>query len=488
MNLRLLPALLAIAAVKFAVLLLDPNPRFFLWDSVTYLQGAVGGALPRDRSFVYSLLIEAIAVPLHSLHALVIVQTIAGIVSALIVYLILRLFLGVRFALALIAALAFELGPCQLFYERMVMAEAFGGMIWLGFVALALAYMRDGATRWLPLVALTGILAVSFRLNGTAVVVLVSAGLPLLRTWLVRRPSRTNGARAAERRRLVLQLAIAIACTLVTHAGYRQIVAHVAHTRPGYIGTEGLFLLGFVAPAVEERDFAGTGCSPDVLSHLRRPLEDSRNREYQLWGDGGLWAAMQAQCPKPEEAAGVVAHRAFERIPRRILPMALATAAQYFDDAEATWRMNSDLGRKGMLPLELINITDRYFGFDVRAIAFNDTPTSLWFEHSRWWLTSCFLLSPLIALWLAWRTRRDGNAGEARLLALILIGLFVSQFLLSPVIAFRYLHPFPPLVILCLTAIVARSLARGAPLPLGSMPHPATPHRPIITPTAGLRH
>jgi hypothetical protein len=132
--------------------------------------------------------------------------------------------------------------------------------------------------------------------------------------------------------------------------------------------------------------------------------------------------------------------------------MALATAAQYFDDAEATWRMNSDLGRKGMLPLELIGIADRYFAFDVRSIAFTDTPTSLWFERSRWWLTSCFLLSPLVALWLAWRMRRNGNAGAARLLALILFGLFCSQFLLSPVIAFRYLHPFPPLVILSLAA------------------------------------
>jgi len=73
--------------------------------------------------------------------------------------------------------------------------------------------------------------------------------------------------------------------------------------------------------------------------------------------------------------------------------------------------MNSDLGRKGMLPLELIDITSKYFGFDVRSIAFTDTLTSVWFEHSRWWLTGCFLLAPFFAVALLWRMRRDPDAG-----------------------------------------------------------------------------
>jgi len=446
----MLPALLAIVAVKALVLVLDANPRFFLWDSVTYLQGAIGGPLPRDRSFLYSLLINAIAVPTHSMLALVIAQTLAGAVGALLIYLILRKFLDVRFGVALAAALLFAVEPSQLFYERMVMAEAFGSVLWLGFVALALAYMRDGRTFWLPVVALVGILAVSFRLNGTAVIVVVSSLLPLLRVWFRR------DAPAVDVRKFALQFGLAIACALVAHVGYRHIVADVAHTKPGYIGTEGLFMLGFVAPAIEQKDFRDTGCDADVLTGLGRSLHDPRTREYQLWGDHGLWAAMQHRCPQPEAAADIVAHRAWARIPAKVLPMGFTTTAQYFDDTEATWRMNSDLGRKGMLPLELIDITSKYFGFDVRSIAFTDTLTSVWFEHSRWWLTGCFLLAPFLAIVLLWRLRRDADAGAARLLALMLIGLFLSQFLLSPVIVFRYLHPFPPMMILCATAILAR--------------------------------
>lgn len=450
-RLQLLPTLLAIVAAKALILILDANPRFFLWDSVTYLQGAVGGPLPRDRSFLYSLLIEAVAVPAHSLPVLVAVQTLAGAVSALLVYLILRAFLNVRFGIALAAALLFAIEPAQLFYERMVMAEAFGGMIWLTFIALALVYVRDGRAFWLPLVAFAGILAVSFRLNGTAVVLLVSSSLPLLRAWFQPCALRTAGLR-----QLAQHLGLAVACTLVTHVGYRHIVAEVAHTKPGYIGTEGLFMLGFVAPAVEQKDFRDTGCSADVLTKLGRPLQDSRTREYQLWGESGLWAAIQRECPRPEAAADIVARRASGRMFGKAVPMAFTTVAQYFDDTEATWRMNSDLGRKGMLPLELINITAHFFSFDVRPIAFNDTLTSVWFEHSRWWLTGCFLLAPIFAFALLWRLRRDADAAPARLLALILFGSFCTQFLLSPVIVFRYLHPFPPLVILCAAAMLAR--------------------------------
>jgi hypothetical protein len=469
--LRLIPALLVLIAIKLAVLIADPAPRFFLWDSVTYLQGAIGGPLPRDRSFLYSFVIAATAVPAHSLLALVIAQTLAGVVGALLLYLMLRVFFSVRFGLALAAAMALALGPSQLFYERMVMAEAIGGMLWFGFIALALAYLRDGRARWLPLLALCGICAVAFRLNATIVVVLVSAALPLLRRWFTPRSLRVEDS-ADGRRRLALHLGIALACTLVCHVGYRHIVARVAHTEPGYIGTEGLFTLGYVAPAVEEKDFRGTGCQPDLLTRIDRPLADARTREYQLWGASGLWAQMQRYCPNPEAAADTVAQRAFRRIGPYVLPMAFATVARYFDNDDATWRMNSDLGRKGMLPLELIQSAKKYFDLDVKPIAFTNTLTSVWFEHSRWWLTGCFLLSPLFAVWLTWRTR-DGTAAAARLLALVVVGLFLIQFLLSPVIVFRYLHPFPPLVIACLAAMFGRVQSR---------PQPARADRDIVGP------
>jgi hypothetical protein len=450
---------LAIAAVKLLLLVIDSSPRFFLWDSVTYLRGAVEGVLPRDRSFMYSLLIRAVAVPVHSLQALVVAQTLAGIGSALLVYVVLRRFLAVRYGFALIATLLVAIEPGQLFYEHMVMAEAFGSVIWLGFVALILAYVRDGRTFWLPAIALAGIAAIAFRLNGTATVLLIGPCLPLWRAWFLRKSAETGAAWPAYRRHIATQLVVAVTCTLIAHVGYRHIVGSIAHTEPGYIGTEGLFQLGYLAPVVTEKDFNGTGCDPDLLQHVELELSDPRNREGQLWRDGGLWSVMQRECPQPEAAADVVASRALIRIPASILPMALTTAAQYFDSAVAQWRMDSDLGRKGTLPVELIDLAKTQFSLDVHPIAFTDTLTSLWFAHSRWWFTACFFLCPVGALWLVLRRRRDASAACAKSVALIMLGLFFSQFLFSPIIAFRYLHPFPPLLILCAAAILERYAA-----------------------------
>lgn len=445
-------ALGAIVALKLALLLLDSMPRFFLWDSVTYLQGALGGPLPRDRSFLYSFLIRLFAVSTHSLYALVIAQTAAGATSAWLVYAMLRRSLEASHRAALIAALLVALAPSQLFYEHMLMAEAFGGLLWIGFLFAVLEYMRDGRMRWLLAVVLLGILTISFRLNGTAVIVLTGLLLPLLRALWTRKlaaDERPGPHRAA----LAGQFALALLATFALHIGYRHIVAEVAHTPPGYIGTEGLFLLGYVAPAVRADDFRGTGCRDDVLQDVKADIHDPHNRERQLWGDNGLWHAMQQACPQAEAAATTVAHRAFHRIGPYVLPMAFSTEAQYLDDAEATWRMDSDLGRKGMLPLELIEPVKRVFGMNIDANAFTDSLTLLAFKHSRWPLTALFFACPLLGIALLLQAGRLRQAPGARVLGLIMLGMFVCQFLLSPIISFRYLHPFPPLDVLALAAL-----------------------------------
>ena len=446
-----LTAILAIGAVKLLLLLVDPNPRFFLWDSVTYLQGALGGALPRDRSFLYSFLIHAFAVPAHSLHALVIAQTIAGALTALLVYAMLRSGLQRAQRVALAGALLIAIAPSQLFYEHMLMAEAFGGLLWIAFLAVLLAYLNSGRTALVALVVLCGILTIAFRLNGTAVILLAGLSLPLLRAWWV--PAQEP--RALRWQRIGAQLALAAACTVVLHVGYRHIVAAVAHTQPGYIGTEGLFLMGYVAPAIRPEDFRTTGCADDVLNKVKYDPVDPHNRERELWSEGGLWSVMQRACPQPEKAATHVAHRAFERIGPYLLPMAFSTQAQYFDEQESIWRMQADMGLKGQLPLELINPVRDNFFLDVAGLTYTPTLSSVWFEHSRWWLTACFFLSPLLAIALYVRAVRTRDMPGAKMFAIVLFSLFVTQFLLSPIISFRYLHPFPPLFVLCAAALLA---------------------------------
>ncbi len=450
------PVVFAIIAVKTLILMVDPNPKFFLWDSVTYLQGGLDGTLPRDRSFLYSLLIGAIAVPAHSLHALVIAQSVVGATSAFLVFVILRQLLDIDYGIAFIAAMLVAVDPSQLFYERMVMAETLGSATWLTFIALALSYCRDGRAFWLPLTALAGILAVAFRLNGAITIVIVGALLPMWRMMFQSKRTATDGLPTKRYATLALHLLLSLASTGIVHFGYRNLIHVIDHTPPGYIGTQGLFDLGFAAPMVEAVDFDGTGCDPDILQHFSLPLHDSTNREGQLWREDGLWSAMQRECPEPETAAGVVAHRALSKHPWQIVPMAFTTAAQYFDSAEAHWRMESDLGHKGTMPAEIVNPARERFFLEAGPIPWTDTLTSVAFQNSRWWLTVCFFLLLPMSVWLLIRQRYNKTKIAMRGLALIGLCLFLTQFFFSPIICFRYLHPFPALAIMMVAAIFSR--------------------------------
>ena len=112
---------------------------------MTYLS-PLGGELPRDRSSLYSFIIRWIAVPLHSRDALVLAQTVAGVIAAVLVFVIVRKLFLLSFRASLVAALAVCLLPNELFYERMVMAESFGGLLLLTFAGELLA-MREAVRR-----------------------------------------------------------------------------------------------------------------------------------------------------------------------------------------------------------------------------------------------------------------------------------------------------------------------------------------------------
>jgi hypothetical protein len=437
--------LLGVLAVKLVVLALDPDPRFFLGDSAAYVRSAVDLWVPRDRSFTYGLLIRLTAVLPGSLHGLVLAQTAAGVASALLAFAIARVQFGTRATVAGAAALLVALEPAQLFYERMVMAEAFGGLVWLAFLAACLQYARDGRPRWLAAAIAAGIAGASLRQNAILVSILVPVLLPFLRLALLRdaagRPSwRTTLAHA-----LVVVLA-----TGAVHSGYRHLVGHLTHAPPGYIGVAGVFELGYVAPLLRPEHFAGTRCAPDLLQRVTFDLADPTLREAQLWSPGGLWDVMQRACPDPEAAAKTAADRALASSPLGILPMAVATLAEHFDPAAARWRMDSDLGRYPLYPWFSASLK-QHFGLDADEFPYRDTPTSRWFDAGRWWYTWTYLSMPLLALALGWRAVRRRDA--AVLTFAVAAGLLaVSQALFTHTICYRYLYAFPVLAILAAAA------------------------------------
>lgn len=445
--------LAVVVVLKALAFLADPQFRFFMWDSVTYLKGALDSVWPRDRSILYSLLIRASIVPTHSVTMLVVTQTLAGIVSAMLVFYIGRKQLELPFGsmVAVCALMAIE--PGQLFYERMMMAEAFGAVPWLTFVALSLAYFRAPDWRLLPLLAIAGIFAVSLRLNGTIIAMLVGGGMPLWRALLRRRDPAEQRVRGHA---LVGHLAVAVLATGSLHLGYQHLVGWLTDSPPGYIGVMGVFRLGTVAPLIQPEDFDGTGCAATVIADDKLDLSDPTTREGQLWNSHGLWAAMKKECPEPEKAADLVSERAMHRGWWKIPLMGFPTVAQYFDIPEAKWRMNSDLGHKE-LPMEIITPMREQFGIEVGGVPFDETPVFRWFEHSRWWYVLCFFSLLPLGIAALRRGRHSSNAAISGF-ALIALWVFSVQFFLSHIISFRYLHPFPPLVLLAVALVWAGKL------------------------------
>lgn len=448
--------LAVVLAVKLALLAVDHLPRVFLGDSVTYLHGALDGVVPRDRSFVYSILIALTAVPAHSLLVLVLAQTVAGALAATIVYAIARGGLGLGALASGGLALLTAVEPAQLFYERMVMAEAFGGLAWFGFIGCAVGYFRNGDWRWLPAAALCGLVAASLRMNGLAVLLVVGGLLPAWR-WLLHAPARASGWR-----RCGAQLALALACTASLHVGYRHLVGHLTHAPPGYIGIAGVFELGMVAPLVQPADFAGTGCPPDILQRIGVPLRDATMRESQIWRDDGLWPVMRRTCRDAEQAAAIVAERALSERPWGLLPMAAVIIGQYFDPVAERWRMDSDLGRLD-LGADFLALLKQNFNLDARGIPHQVTLASSWFELARDWFTLTFLALPFVAATALFRARDAVPA--ASVLALVSLVLSVSALLFQHIISYRYLHPYPPLFLLLIAWLAVAGLRRPDAVP-----------------------
>lgn len=438
---RGLPAALALVlSLKLAGLVLDPSLRFFLGDSGSYLHTALEGWIPPDRSFLYGWLIGATALPAKSAFTLVALQTVFGVLSAMLLYAWLAFGLGVRARWATAAAALLAVEPAQWFYERMMMAEATGLLAFVLFFAALSAYVATGRWRWIAAYAVLGTLAVALRISLLAVVLPLCLLAPVVRAACVREPDRGRPLVAALR--FALHLALAAALTLGAHGAYKRWYGTLANAPAGYTAHTGKFRLGLVVPLVRPEHFRNTGVSPEVLGEVKFALDDPRLREAHLWSAGGLYEVLRAHSDDPERVARKLSIRAARSDPFGLLAMGLATAGDYFDAGLAQARLADDQGERALHPsmLEMVRLHLRY---DARGLEARDTPAPRWFALGAPWLVACLLLlAPLAlsALWLGWRLPRR----ELRvLLALASLGLVAAHVLFSHIVSFRYLHPFP---------------------------------------------
>jgi hypothetical protein len=270
--------LVVLAAGLRGVVLAAYHPALIFPDSVRYLQYAhnfTAGRWSPDalRQSGYSVLIIPVALT-HALWLIPLAQHLAGLGTAVLVYVVLVRF-GARPWLAALAGIPVLFDPLQLVLEQYVLTDVW--TVLLIMAALVLLVWREGErnggagkrTEGPGKLAAAGcglLLGVAATFRDQDLIMIVPAVLYVL---VLVRP----------RRRLLSRLAALTGCFLVPVAGYLGWFG-AAHGQPNFTSFDGAFLYGRVA------DFAS--CQGLDLPSYERPLCPAeppalRNADFYTW-------------------------------------------------------------------------------------------------------------------------------------------------------------------------------------------------------------
>lgn len=342
----LLLILVLIFAIKFALYLLDPIPKFYFGDSASYLWTALTGWIPEDRSFTYGFLLSVLAVKTRSLSDVVIFQVSLSAISAWIVSLCLIRYFRTKMSIAALGGILCAVGPLQLISERFILTEAVSTFLFAVYVLLCLEYLRSGRVVALVAIQLVALPMISIRLSNLPFVLVFSLLLPLIgpagrRLWeSLRQKSVHLRPFASSPLRLVIHLGLAIGISQAGLYGYKEWNGYLSDKQPAYIYADGLFLLAAVAPLVEPVDFPFAELRHPIFDNVRLDLRNRHLRISQCFNDGGLDTILVRKVrdkfgddfrTNPNKLARKTALRAIKRNPGGFLELALDTWLDYFD-------------------------------------------------------------------------------------------------------------------------------------------------------------
>lgn len=374
--------LLAILAVKGLFFALDPDPKFMLGDSASYLWTAISGWIPDDRSFAYGFLLKPLAVWPGSLTVMVVVQTCLGGIAAWLVGLCLVRYFNARFWVAAPFALLCAVEPLQLFSERMVMTEAVSTFLFAVYVALGLAYLKRGSLLVLAIAQIVSVALISIRISYLSIVVANSLLLPLLgpearpmwsNAWqrvMKSRKMEGRGGPAFNPRWFAIHLAISLIVSQGFLYGYRVKNSKLTGFPPAYMYTDGPFLLGDWAPIVQPIDVSDPVFRKKIFGPLTVPLKNRAARDAHHFAPGGLRSTIEAATKKRDgsidvvganEVAKQIAIHAVERDPLGLLKLSAETFADYFNRRYFLSNIELDEGAHHPVPKQFSDEIWKYF-------------------------------------------------------------------------------------------------------------------------------
>src|ERR1043166_6760720 len=166
--------------LKLLFLWLDSTPKLFMGDSGSYIWTALTGWIPPDRSYFYGYLVRWLAVWPHSFIPLLIIQALASAVTAIVFALICSRLFEMSNSLSFLFGLLCALDPCQLVWERYVMTETFGLLVYVLLLYWSLAYIHNRRIWQLAVVQALSVVLIGFRMSYLLVVQACTILLPVI--------------------------------------------------------------------------------------------------------------------------------------------------------------------------------------------------------------------------------------------------------------------------------------------------------------------
>jgi len=452
--------LLVSLLVRLCVLVLDARPRFFLGDSESYLETAVGFWLPNDRSWMYGLLINALLRWSHTLKSIILLQTLASAALCASIAGFCRR-VGVRSWIAWAALLVLSVEPMLLYYDRSIMTDAPGTVVVVVGIVLAASWMVRASWRALIGSAVCFWAAICLR---TALLPLVFWVPAFVVTWAAVGAVR-SGMRDAWRQRIAGPAAL-LAASAFGVIGYAFANGVATNSAPSLNPRGGAFMLGRIAPILAPEDFAGIGvANPAQLLEETRHA-DRRLRNWQVFGAQGLIPRLEealGDSGKVSRAGALLVRRSIARDPLGFAELVCGQGSEYLSFAPYRAHLSGQLGLDRPLPASLVSSLGR----KVREPIDSGLP----------WRPSLVLTGlrravgwPPVLCWLAvvapgavlasWRRWRPCSQAAILLVATTTWIYATSVFTLSLELVPRYLLPLVPLAGALVACAVEAALRR----------------------------
>jgi hypothetical protein len=437
--------------IKFIIFLIDPTVMFFLGDSWTYINTALNGSIPSDRSFLYGLIIGGITAISRCLTSLVFFQVIcSGMVAVSVAYLLNDFFL-VNKKIAFLFSILCALEPLQLMFERYIMAESVSLFIFMLYIIFSFHYLRHPRIILLIPIAISGVLLIALRVSFLPIVIAGAFLLPLLsflnQTKILYREVvnkfRGNNITFNGRVAALVTSHFLISCFLIFGAleSYKMINGALMGSPPAIQYNDGFFLASSWAPILQKEDIPDRRYANAILDNLPCELRDLRLREQQRWNKDCLIGRINKVVGN-EYDANRLAHKmsmnALKRDPFGVMRLAVETYLDFWDYSFFQTTLIWDRGPLS-LPEELMTVLQDKFDLSAKNLPKKNTFTNkLYFNSTIWYYA--LLLFPIIIISCIAKFRK-----EACVIYLIYLGisyfliLIISVSVVQRPIA-RYLH------------------------------------------------